>query len=97
MYEGDTLSLVMRQFDLSNLDILFKSKGFDIDGFISCDALVSSLKENPMVLANLDAKSLAVNGDKIGDAVIESLWDNENKAVNLNANILNELKTTLNM
>ena len=97
MYEGDTLSLVMRQFDLSNLDIIFKSKGFDIDGFVFCDALVSSLKDNPMVLANLDAKSLAVNGDKIGDAVIESLWDNENKAVNLNANILNELKTTLNM
>ena len=95
MASGDTLSVMLRQFDISNLDLFFK--GFDIDGFISGDALVSSLKEKPMVLADLQVKDLSVNGDLVGDAVIESAWDNDEKAIGLNANIVNDLRRTLNV
>ena len=93
----DTLSLMMRQFDLSNLDILLKAKGIDIDGFVSGDATMSGMKDTPMVLANLGVQHLGLNGNKIGDAVIESSWNNEDKAVGLNVNILNETRRTLNM
>lgn len=94
---GDSLSVQLRQFDISNFDFLFKRWGFDIDGFISGDALVSDLKENPLVLADLDIANLGVDGDIIGDAVIESLWNNEAKSVDLNVNIVDNYKKTLNL
>ena len=97
MKEGDTLSLMMRQFDLSNLDIFLVSKGFDLDGFISGDALVSSLKTNPMLFANLDIQQLAVNHDKVGDVTIGSSWNNENKSVELEVNIFDEQKKMLDV
>ena len=96
MNEGDTLSVQLRDFDLSNIDILTVNKGFDFDGFISGDALISDLKESPMVLADLFVRDLGVNGDKIGDAIIESAWNNEEKSVDLSANILDLGKKTLN-
>ena len=98
MATNDTLSVMMRQFDLSNIDMLLTSKGIDIDGFASGDVLVSGIKEKPMVLANLRVQDLGLNGNKVGDAVIESTWDNKDKALGLNANIINEEdKRTLNM
>jgi hypothetical protein len=95
MAEGDTLSVMLRQFDISNLDLFFK--GFDVDGFVSGDAMVSSLRETPMVLANLEVKDLGVNGDLVGDAVIESAWDNADKSVGLNMHIVNDTRRTLNV
>ena len=97
MATNDTLSVMMRQFDLSNLDVLLKAKGIDVDGFASGDVLVSGLKEKTMLLANLEVKDLGLNGDRVGDAVIESSWDNDDKAVGLNVNILNDDRRTLNM
>ena len=97
MAVGDTLGVQLRQFDLSNFDILFQRWGFNIDGFITGDATLSDLKANPMVLADLGITNLGVNGDPIGDAVIESQWNNPEKAVELNVNILNEEKKALNL
>ena len=97
MSQGDTLSVTMRHFDLSNLDVFFKRMGFDIDGFVSGDAVVSSIKEKPMVLANLEVQSLDLNGNHVGDALIKSLWNNDDKSVDLNVNILNNTRRTLNM
>ena len=95
MTEGDTLSVKMSQFDISNFDLFFK--GFDLDGFVSGDAMVSSLKETPMVLANLEVNDLAVNDDLVGDAVIESAWHNADKSIGLNMHIVNDLRRTLNV
>ncbi len=97
MAEDDTLSVMMRQFDISNIDILLKNKGINLDGFISGDAVVSSLKEKPMVLANLQVTDLGLNGNMLGNAVIESSWDDADKAIGLNANIINDARRTLNV
>ena len=95
MHEADTLSVLLHQFDISNFDPFFK--GFDIDGFITGDALVSSLKDAPMVLADLDVKGIVVNDEAVGDAVVESSWDNKNKAVDLNVDLFNDKKKMLDV
>ena len=98
MASNDTLSVMMRQFDLSNIDMLLMASGIDLDGLASGDVLMSGIKEDPMVLANLQVQKLGLNGKGVGDAVIESTWDNNDKALSLNAKIINdELKRTLNM
>lgn len=95
MRETDTLSILFHQFDISNFDIFFKR--FDLDGFVSGSALVSSLKDTPMVLADLDVNGIAVNGETVGNAVVESSWDNKNKAVKLNVDIFNDKKQMLDV
>ena len=94
---GDTLMLQLNQFDLSNLDVVYANWGFDADGFLTGDAVVSSVKDEPMVLADLTIKALGMNGDRIGDAVIKSSWDHPNKSVVLDVNIMDQLKQTLNV
>ena len=95
MNEGDTISLQLRKFDISNFDVLTANMGLNIDGLISGDALVSSLKADPMVLADLRIDRLGVNGDLVGDVEVESSWDNEDKSVDLEANIFNDDKRML--
>ena len=97
MGEQDTLGIQLRNFDISNFDILYKSMGFDVDGYISGDAFVSSLKEKPMVLADLAIDGLGMNGERIGDAIIVSEWDNDDKAVDLTVGIFDQNKQTLNV
>ena len=95
MNEGDTISLQLRKFDISNFDVLTESMGLNVDGLISGDALVSNLKADPMVLADLRIDRLGVNGDLVGDVEVESSWDNEDKSVDLEANIFNDDKRML--
>ena len=95
MNEGDTISLQIRKFDISNFDVLTENMGLNVDGLISGDALVSNLKADPMVLADLRIDQLGVNGDLVGDVEVESSWDNEDKSVDLEANIFNDDKRML--
>ncbi len=95
MNEGDTISLQLRKFDISNFDVLTENMGLNVDGLISGDAMLSSLKADPMVLADLRIDKFGMNGDLIGDVVIESSWDNEDKSVDLEANIFNDDKRML--
>ncbi len=95
MQTADTLSVLLNQFDISNFDMLFK--GFDVDGFITGNALVNGIKDDPMVLADLDVKNIAVNGEAVGDANVESSWDNKNKAINLNVDVFNDWKKMLDV
>ena len=91
--EGDTISVQMHRFDISNLDFLFK--GFDLDGFVSGDAMLSSLKTNPMVLADLTVEDLGIDDEIIGDANVKSLWNNANKSVDLQMDVVNQEKRIL--
>ena len=95
--ESDTLSVQLRRFDISNFDILFERMGFDFDGFISGDAMISGLKERPMLLADLSVNRLGLDKELIGDATVSSSWDAENKAVDLDVSILDDEKQTLNV
>ena len=97
MNDGDTLSVQLRSFDVSNFDFLFETMGFDVDGFITGDAVLSSMKTSPMILADVRIDQLGLDGDPIGDAVIESVWDNEDKSVDVDATIFDDDKRMLNV
>lgn len=97
MNEGDTISVRLHKFDISNFDVLTQALNFDADGFVTGNALVSSLKSNPMILADLKIERLGMDGELIGDVGIESSWDNEDKSVDLKANIFNNEKQALHV
>ena len=97
MNENDTVLLQLRNFDISNLDILTQALGFDADGYITGDAQVSGLNDIPTVLANLRIDQIALDGDHIGDAEVVSSWNNEDKSVDMEVNLLNDEKQMLNV
>ena len=97
MTEQDTLSVSLNRFNISVIDILTDRMSFDVDGFITGNAMLSNLKQNPMVLADLVVKDLGMNGDSIGDASILSSWDNAEQAIRANMGILTSNKQTLNV
>ena len=95
--EADTLSLQLNRFDIAMLDPLLASSGLDIDGFISGEAKVGSLKNKPIVLADLAIDQLGIDGQRIGDAIVHSDWDNANQSVNVDAGILTDGKRSLSV
>lgn len=97
MNPDDTLSVQLRSFDVSNFDLMFERISFDADGFISGDALLSNLKTAPMVLADLVIDKLGLNGDPMGDVVIESAWDNEKKSIDVDVEMFNDNKRMLDL
>jgi hypothetical protein len=97
MDPGDTLSVAMNQFNLSTLNFLTAGKGLNFDGFISGDATVSNLKEDPTIIANLGIEHLGVNGQTYGDAVIFSQWNNENNAIDLQLGLIDQEKEVINL
>ena len=97
MDPGDTLSVNMNQFNLSTFNFLTMGKGLNLDGFISGDATVSNLKEDPTIIANLGINQLGVNGQTYGDAVIFSQWNNENDAIDLQLGLIDQEKEVINL
>lgn len=97
MSSSDTLSVQLRNFDISNFDLLLACMGFDANGFISGDAMLSGLNAEPMVLADLRIDKLDMNGAAIGDASIESSWDNEDKSLDVEVNLMHEEKRSLHV
>ena len=97
MHEGDTINLSFNKFDISDFDMLFHVMGFDADGFITGDATLGSLKEKPYIDAQLGIDALGMNNDLIGDAYIDSQWDNENKSINVDIGIENQDRRTLDI
>lgn len=88
--EQDTLSVQLNRFDVSMFNFLLASSGIAVNGLVTGDASLANLKADPMVLANLGVEGIRLNGDRVGDAVIKSAWDNEHNAVTVDVGILNE-------
>ena len=83
MTQNDTLAVALNRFDLASLNFIFKGMGFSLDGIINGNAVVSGLNDELTILADLNIKSLGMDGQYFGDATIFSEWDKENKAVGL--------------
>ena len=97
MTHDDTLSVDFNAFDLSNLDLLYKSIGFDVDGFVYGNAQVSDLKDNMTIFANLDIKDLGLDGMNYGDMEIASRWNNAEESIELDLGLINQLRKSLNL
>ncbi|MCQ2302044.1 MAG: translocation/assembly module TamB [Bacteroidales bacterium] len=95
--DGDTINVSFNKFDVSNFDLLFRTMGFDADGFISGNAWMGRENEKPVVDAQLVINDLGMNNDYIGDAHVDSHWDNDEKAINVDVGIENQGRKTLDI
>ncbi len=93
--KNDTLSANLNKFDLSNLDFIFEGMGFDLDGIITGNAVVSDLNEDLTLLADLNINNLGLSGENFGDASIYSQWNQENKSIDLDVGLVDHEKKVL--
>ena len=92
MQREDTLAVSLDQFNLATLGFLFGGMGFSIDGFVSGDATVNNLKNDPTVFADF-----GIDGVSYGDALINSQWNNEQKSIDLEVGLVDQERKSLNL
>ncbi|MBN2765618.1 MAG: translocation/assembly module TamB domain-containing protein [Paludibacteraceae bacterium] len=83
-------SLIVSTNDL-NLDYIMqivKLKGISIGGFVTGKINLFSLLKQPVFLADLDVRDVAINNMIVSDAKLSSTWDNEQKKVLLGAHFI---------
>jgi hypothetical protein len=87
--EADSLQVHFNSWDLSTLDVLTRTKGFDLDGVIEGDLILANLKNSPAFISNLHISGLNLNGERLGEARLLSSWNNDEQSIYVNSQIIN--------
>ena len=91
----DTLRLQLNRFDLSLFDMVTRSHGIDLEGYVTGMVEASNLKGNPVVFADLNIDQLAMNDKAVGDVIVKSAWDNADESVVINREVEEQKKRKL--
>ncbi len=86
----DTLQLVFRNWNLSNLDLVTQPLGINLDGFANGYLDFSRVSGKPAVISNLNIRSLYFNNEYLGDARLMNTWDNTLNSVFVKMQIVKE-------
>ena len=97
MEAGDTLSLAFQSFDLSTFNFILYAMGLNLNGNVYGKAAMSNLRNDMTIIADIDIKDLAINGEEYGEATLFSQWNNENRAVEMDLNLLHHNRKTFNL
>ncbi len=81
----DKLSIEFNRFNLGNLNIFTKNEGIEFQGILNGNAEIKNFYENPVFYSSIIIDTLIINKEKLGNAVIISNWNNNKKAVNIDA------------
>ena len=84
----EMLNVDFSRFNLSHLDYLTNMEGFDLDGIISGKLVISDIYGNPTYFADVSVNRLGFNHDLLGDAEISTRWDDKNKGLKIDAEVL---------
>ncbi|MFA5970993.1 MAG: translocation/assembly module TamB domain-containing protein [Lentimicrobiaceae bacterium] len=79
---NDPLSQIVldvKSFNISFLDMLTEPLGIDFDGYISGKVNLSELYAVPRISADIAITKFGFNHESLGDAKIQSYWENEKK------------------
>ncbi len=87
---SEILHLNFENFNVSELDLLLNAKGIDIDGSLNGFVDVSNIFKAPNVISNITINNFYVNKDKLGKIELVTNWNNNDKAVLVNADVIYE-------
>lgn len=87
--EQDSLVVAFKNWNISAFDVITGTIGFDLDGIINGDLVLSNLIANPYFSSNLHISGLGLNKERLGDARILSNWSNNDKSIYANVQIIN--------
>ncbi|MBN2614650.1 MAG: translocation/assembly module TamB domain-containing protein [Bacteroidales bacterium] len=89
-HTGDSLEVSFRNWNLSNLALLWKYLGFDLSGTLNGYVNLSKRGEGYSPVANLTVDKLSLNRSPMGTAYVLSTWDNVNNSAFIKAQVINK-------
>ncbi len=84
----DSLQLDFTHLNISQLDLLLNTQGVDIDGFLNGKIKITDIYNHPNFLADITVSDLLFNKVKMGDAFIQSQWNDTAKMLQLNSEFI---------
>jgi hypothetical protein len=91
---SDKMNLLFHRFDLGNMNGIAATSGYKFGGILNGSASVSNVYANTLFTSLLKIDSLMINNEMLGNAEISSKWDNDLKAVSMQAHAMRDnLKT----
>lgn len=85
---GDSLEVAFHNWNLANLNLLWRYWGFDLAGKMNGYLNISNLGTSYARVANLTIDSLSLNKTGLGTAYILSTWDNVNNSAFIKSQII---------
>ena len=83
--EEDTLHIKVRDIPISNFSSIINiSKYFHFDGNINGESSLTSAYTNPIFTSDIEITEFSINGQSVGDAKINSIWDDDEKKILIN-------------
>ena len=86
--KSNKLNISFNNFNLSVFDILANKRDYDFDGILNGNLSLMDLYNSPYFVSDLKIYNIGFNDTKLGDAVIQSSWDNNKKAISVDVNII---------
>lgn len=80
--------LDVKAFNISQADLFWQEAGIDLDGYVNGKINLSELYSIPRISADITIKEFGFNHESLGDAVIKSNWDNEQKLLNIDMRVV---------
>ena len=87
---ADEMNFLFNRFNLANLNGVIQPSGYKLGGILNGNASVSDIYSNTLFTSLLKIDSLMINDEILGDAEISSLWDDDRKAVDLQAHAIRD-------
>ena len=84
----DSVQVTFDKFDLSNLEIALQRIRMNMDGVINGDFTLMDYYGTPNYLSNLTISDFYFNREKLGDAFLSTIWDPQQKAFDILAQII---------
>lgn len=86
----DVLSIDLKDFNISNFDVLTDPLNFDLDGNVTGNIIMNDLFNIPLITSNLDVNHFGFNNEMLGDADISSHWNTESEVIDVNVTVIHE-------
>lgn len=84
----DKIDLGFRSINISEFDFILNQYQIDLDGILDGNAELRNVYKNPNITSNLKISKFGFNNESLGDLVLNSKWNSENKAAIIDASIL---------
>ncbi|MFC2117593.1 translocation/assembly module TamB domain-containing protein, partial [Bacteroidota bacterium] len=93
----DTLFFDFNGFDMNNINPIFKMGKIKFGGVINGNARIFDYYTNPLFYSDAYIDKLVLNGENLGNTIIKSDWDSQNKQVHIKSVSRNDSVNTLNI
>jgi len=93
--QKDGVHISMNDIDLDYVMNLIKVKGIGIGGIVTGEANILRAKKQPIFEADFKVKKVKLNDAPIGDAIVNSKWDDVNKEISLHGKFWNTNNDTI--